>query len=170
VKGKWRYLCRAVDSTGATLDFLLSAKQEAAKRFLAKALGGANHPAPRVINTDGLAAYPPALAQLKAEGNLAGETPGALAEALRRALDNAPAVLDVLASQSALVLIEFQNDFLSEGSAMHSGVQKVVASTNMLTDTAKVVDEVRDLDATIMFVRLHSLKVLANSALNPMES
>ena len=24
-----------------------------AKRFLAKALGGANHPAPRVINTDG---------------------------------------------------------------------------------------------------------------------
>ena len=46
VKGKWRYLYRAVDSTGATLDFLLSAKQDAAaaKRFLAKALGGANHP------------------------------------------------------------------------------------------------------------------------------
>ena len=53
---------------------------------------------------------------------------------------------------------------------MHSGVQKVVASTNMLADTAKVVDEARDLDATIMFVRLHSLKVLASSALNPMES
>jgi len=73
VKGKWRYLYRAVDSTGATLDFLLSAKQDAAaaKRFLAKALGGANHPAPRVINTDGYAAYPPAVAQLKAEGALA---------------------------------------------------------------------------------------------------
>ena len=73
VKGKWRYLCRAVDSTGATLDFFLSAKQDAdaAKRFLAKALGGANHPAPRVINTDGHAAYPPAVAQLKAEGALA---------------------------------------------------------------------------------------------------
>jgi len=28
VKGKWRYLYRAVDSTGATLDFLLSAKQD----------------------------------------------------------------------------------------------------------------------------------------------
>jgi transposase, IS6 family len=55
VKGKWRYLYRAVDSSGATLDFLLSAKQDgaAAKRFLAKALGRANHPAPRVINTDG---------------------------------------------------------------------------------------------------------------------
>ena len=43
----------------------------AAKRFLAKALGGANHPAPRVINTDGHAAYPPAVAQLKAEGAFA---------------------------------------------------------------------------------------------------
>jgi len=39
-----------VDSSGATLDFLLSA---AAKRFLAKALGRQNHPVPRVINTDG---------------------------------------------------------------------------------------------------------------------
>ena len=39
VKGKWRYLYRAVDSTGATLDFLLSAKQAAAKRFLAKDAG-----------------------------------------------------------------------------------------------------------------------------------
>ena len=73
VKGRWRYLYRAVDSSGATLDFLLSAKQDAvaAKRFLVKALEGANHPAPRVINTDGHAAYPPAVAQLKAEGALA---------------------------------------------------------------------------------------------------
>ena len=31
----------------------------------------ANHPAPRVINTDEHAAYPPAVAQLKAEGALA---------------------------------------------------------------------------------------------------
>ena len=29
---------------------------------------------------------------------------------------------------------------------MHSGVQKVVARTNMLADTAKVVDEARDLE------------------------
>jgi len=72
IKGKWRYLYRAVDSTGATLDFLLSAKQDAAaaKRFLAKALGQQNRPAPRVINTDGHAAYPPAIAQLKSEGTL----------------------------------------------------------------------------------------------------
>jgi hypothetical protein len=64
-----RYLYRAVDSSGATLDFLLSAKQDAAaaKRFLAKALGRQNHPVPRVINTDGHSAYPPAIVRLKAE-------------------------------------------------------------------------------------------------------
>src|ERR1700751_3486385 len=72
VKGKWRYLYRAVDFSGATLDFLLSARQDAAaaKRFLAKALGRANHPTPRVINTDKHAAYPPAIAQLKDDGVL----------------------------------------------------------------------------------------------------
>jgi IS6 family transposase len=73
VKGQWRYLYRAVDSSGATLDFLLSAKQdaEAARRFLAKALGRQNHPTPRVIHTDGHGAYPPAIAQLKEDGALA---------------------------------------------------------------------------------------------------
>ena len=72
VKGKRIYLYRAVDSNGATIDFLLSARRDAAaaKRFLAKSLGGENHPAPRVINTDQHAGYPPAIAQLKAEGAL----------------------------------------------------------------------------------------------------
>jgi transposase-like protein len=43
VKGKWRYLYRALDSTGATIDFLLSTNRdaEAARRFLSKALQGA---------------------------------------------------------------------------------------------------------------------------------
>ena len=69
VKGKWVYLYRAVDSSGATIDFLLSAKRDpaAAERFLAKGLGGENHPAPRVINTDERAGYPPAIVRLKAE-------------------------------------------------------------------------------------------------------
>jgi transposase-like protein len=72
VKGKCVYLYRAVDSSGATIDFLLSANRDtaAAKRFLAKSLAGENNPAPRVINTDQHARYPPAIAQLKAEGAL----------------------------------------------------------------------------------------------------
>ena len=72
VKGKWVYLYRAVDSTGSTIDFLLLAKRDAAaaERFLTKALDGENHPAPRVINTDKYAAYPPAIVELKADGVL----------------------------------------------------------------------------------------------------
>ena len=67
------YLYRAVDSTSATIDFFLSAKCDAAaaERFLTKALGGENHSAPRVINTDKHAAYPPAIVGLKADGVLA---------------------------------------------------------------------------------------------------
>jgi transposase-like protein len=37
---------------------------------LAKALGRQSHPVPRVINTDGHSAYPPAIVRLKAEGAL----------------------------------------------------------------------------------------------------
>src|SRR6185312_16164057 len=63
VKGKWVYLYRAVDSSGATIDFLLPAKRDATatERFLGEALGGKNHPAPRVINTDEHADYPLAI-------------------------------------------------------------------------------------------------------------
>lgn len=40
VKGQWKYLYRAVDSQGNTLDFLLCAKRDAvaAERFLRKTL------------------------------------------------------------------------------------------------------------------------------------
>ena len=72
VKGRWVYLYRAVDSSGATLDFLLSDKRgaTAAKRFLEQVLRGENHPTPRVINTDRHAGYPPAIQALKEEGML----------------------------------------------------------------------------------------------------
>ena len=44
VNGAWKYLYRAVDSNGQTLDFLLRAKRDAvaAKRFLQKALRAAH--------------------------------------------------------------------------------------------------------------------------------
>jgi hypothetical protein len=59
-----------VDSIGATLDFLLMAKQAAARHILAKALGGATHP-PRVINTNRTPlSYPSAIAGLRAADDL----------------------------------------------------------------------------------------------------
>ena len=49
--GNWRYLYRAVDSTGATIDFWFSAERDAAaaKQFFQKALQAPGHPRPRVI-------------------------------------------------------------------------------------------------------------------------
>ena len=97
IKKTWMYLYRAVDSEGNTLEFLLSPTRdaEAAKRFFLKALHSTacsapqGHPieeqvaqptatadpnpttsAPRVINVDKNAAYPKAMAELKAAGIL----------------------------------------------------------------------------------------------------
>src|SRR4051812_37580958 len=60
VASKWTYLYRAVDSTGDTINFLLSPKRDAdaAKGFFQRALRSSNHPRPRVINVDGNPAYP----------------------------------------------------------------------------------------------------------------
>ena len=76
VKGAWKYLYRAVDSTGQTIDFMLSAKRDAraAKRLFRKMLKAASHSSPRVINVDKNQAYPPAVEQLKEEGTLPNRT------------------------------------------------------------------------------------------------
>jgi len=52
IKGKWKYLYRAVDKAGDTVDFLLTAKRDrrAALRFLRKAIG--RHGAPEKITID----------------------------------------------------------------------------------------------------------------------
>jgi len=74
VKGEDKYLYRAVDSTGQTIDFLLTAKRDAAaaKRFFRKALSSPGNPVPRVINVDKNPAFPRAAEALKAEGRLPG--------------------------------------------------------------------------------------------------
>jgi putative transposase len=53
VKGEWRYLYRAVDKHGQTIDFLLTEHrdQEAARRFLKKAIR--RHGVPETITIDG---------------------------------------------------------------------------------------------------------------------
>src|SRR6201987_4058315 len=64
--GNWRYLYRAVDSTGAAIDFWLSAERDAvaAKQFFRKALQAPGHPRPRVITVDGNPSYPKVIAEL----------------------------------------------------------------------------------------------------------
>jgi transposase-like protein len=72
VKGEWKYLYRAVDSEGNTLEFMLSAKRDAraAERFFRKAMNATDNQEPRVINVDKNAAYPPAIDQLKSDQTL----------------------------------------------------------------------------------------------------
>ena len=72
VKGEWKYLYRAVDSFGNTIDFMLSAKRDhkAAVRFFKKALKSTHTQMPRVITVDKNAAYPLALNELKIHDKL----------------------------------------------------------------------------------------------------
>jgi transposase, IS6 family len=72
VKGKDRYLYRAVDSTGQTIDFLLTATRDAegAKRFFRKVFAAQENPIARVVNVDKNPVYPAAVDALKAEGTL----------------------------------------------------------------------------------------------------
>ena len=67
-----RYLYRAVDSRGQTIDFLLSARRdaEAAKRFFRKALGQPHTVNPRTITVDKNPAYPCAVAEMKEDREL----------------------------------------------------------------------------------------------------
>jgi transposase-like protein len=72
VRGPQKYLYRAVDYTGQTIDFLLTAKRDAAaaKRFFRKAFQSPGNPSPRMINVDKNPAHPAAIRELKAEGTL----------------------------------------------------------------------------------------------------
>jgi putative transposase len=66
VKGQWKYLYRAVDTAGQTIDFLLTAKRDAAAalRFFRKAIR--QHGEPEVATIDKSGANTAALATLNA--------------------------------------------------------------------------------------------------------
>ena len=52
--------------------------------------------------------------------------------------------------RTAVVLIEYQNDFTSEGGALHDAVSGVMASTGMLDNTRRLVEAARGAGATIV--------------------
>jgi len=53
---------------------------------------------------------------------------------------------------TALVLIEFQNDFTSEGGTLYGAVKGVMDSTHMLANTVETVKQARKLGAAIVFM------------------
>ena len=69
IKGQWKYLYRAVDKQGKTIDFLLTAKRDtkAARRFLNKAIGSSGKPS--LINIDKSGANTAAIKQYNNDEN-----------------------------------------------------------------------------------------------------
>jgi ureidoacrylate peracid hydrolase len=54
--------------------------------------------------------------------------------------------------QTALVLIEFQNDFTTEGGTLHGAVKGVMDSSRMLDNTVETVKQARAAGALIVYV------------------
>jgi ureidoacrylate peracid hydrolase len=52
--------------------------------------------------------------------------------------------------KTALVLIEYQNDFTSDGGSLHDAVKDVMEKENMLPNTVETVQKARELGATII--------------------
>jgi nicotinamidase-related amidase len=51
---------------------------------------------------------------------------------------------------TAIVLIEYQNDFTTDGGVLHGAVVGVMDKTGMLENTKRVVDKAREAGATVM--------------------
>ncbi len=58
--------------------------------------------------------------------------------------------MDVDPAKTALVLIEYQNDFTTDGGALHDAVKGVMDDSNMLANTKRVADEARKAGATVI--------------------
>src|SRR4051795_9877851 len=53
-------------------------------------------------------------------------------------------------STTAVVLIEYQNDFTTDGGVLHGAVSEVMEKTDMLENTKRVVEKARAAGATVM--------------------
>ena len=58
--------------------------------------------------------------------------------------------------RTAVVLIEFQNDFTSEGGALHGAVAGVMESTGMLENTRRLVERARRMKSRFVVAKVSS--------------
>jgi nicotinamidase-related amidase len=70
-------------------------------------------------------------------------------------------------SRTALVLIEYQNDFASEGGAFHCAVRGVMESTGMLENSRRLVDAARAAGASIVHAPIAYVPGYRELALHP---
>jgi len=66
--------------------------------------------------------------------------------------DDQEETFELLPSETALVLIEYQNEFTSEGGKLHDAVKDVMAETNMLANSAKMLNFARGSGCTVVHV------------------
>jgi nicotinamidase-related amidase len=69
--------------------------------------------------------------------------------------------------RTAVVLIEYQNDFASEGGALHGAVQGVMESTGMLEHTRLLVQAARAAGATVVHAPIAYVPGYRELALHP---
>ena len=69
--------------------------------------------------------------------------------------------------RTAVLLIEYQNDFTSEGGALHAAVRDVMEGTGMLANTRRLVDAARAAGATIVHATIGYVPGYRELALHP---
>jgi ureidoacrylate peracid hydrolase len=69
--------------------------------------------------------------------------------------------------RTAVILIEYQNDFTSEGGALHGAVKEVMESTGMLENTRRLVRAVRAAGAMIVHAPISYIPGYGELALHP---
>jgi nicotinamidase-related amidase len=62
------------------------------------------------------------------------------------------------AKKTALVLIEYQNDFTTDGGALHGAVKTVMEDSNMLANTLETVEKAREAGVTIVHAPIQFVK------------
>jgi nicotinamidase-related amidase len=70
-------------------------------------------------------------------------------------------------SHTAVVLIEYQNDFATEGGTLHGAVEAVMESTGMLQNTVEVAAQARAAGATVVHVPISFAPGYGEIARNP---
>lgn len=90
VKGKWKYLYRAIDQDGTSIDFLLTARRniQAAQRFFRKAFKGDRLFAPTHIGTDKANPFPKTIQTMKNEYILSNSCQHVTGKSLQQGIES----------------------------------------------------------------------------------
>jgi len=67
-------------------------------------------------------------------------------------------VMTIDPKAAAVVLIEYQNDFTTEGGVLHEAVSEVMEQTDVLAHTRDVVTAARNAGATVMHAPITSVE------------